>query len=356
MRDVLLTNSGTSALVLALRALTRPGDTVALPAYACIDLTTAAVAAGVRVRLYDLEPYTLSPDLDSVRGAIERGADAIVVAHLFGYPADVPGVRRIADEYGIPVIEDAAQSAGGTLGGERLGALADIAVLSFGRGKGMTAGSGGALMTRDTAIATTMADFRDQLGRGVRGGRELLSLAAQGLLSHPNLYRLPASIPALKLGEMVYHPPTEPKPMTATAAALLTSVLEMDASEVEMRRTRAAIFLARAGAYAVATSAKSVIGGEPGYLRFVMLGSALMLRRPTSLGVARGYPLTLEQHSPLQPLLHSGERAGKGARTLRDRLFTLPTHSRVRAADVARLLEWLGAPVRREVVLAPAGA
>ena len=60
--DALLTDSGTSALVLALRKILPPGGCVAFPGYACIDLTTAALGAGVRVRLYDIDPTTLSPD------------------------------------------------------------------------------------------------------------------------------------------------------------------------------------------------------------------------------------------------------------------------------------------------------
>ena len=70
--DALLTDSGTSALILALRKMLPRGGTVAYPAYACIDLTAAAVATGVRVRLYDLDPTTMSPDLDSVRATVIR--------------------------------------------------------------------------------------------------------------------------------------------------------------------------------------------------------------------------------------------------------------------------------------------
>src|SRR5437764_10909928 len=72
-RDVVLTDSGTSALVLALRAVLRPGGTVALPAYACVDLLAAAEATPARVRLYDVDPATLSPDLTSVDAALRRG-------------------------------------------------------------------------------------------------------------------------------------------------------------------------------------------------------------------------------------------------------------------------------------------
>lgn len=141
--DALLTDSGTSALILALQKIVPLGGTVAYPAYGCIDLTTAALGAGVRVRLYDVDPATLSPDLDSVRAVIRRGVDAIVVAHLYGYPADMIAVAKIAGEEGIPVLEDAAQGAGGTLCDALLGSIGDVAVLSFGRGKGTTGGSGG---------------------------------------------------------------------------------------------------------------------------------------------------------------------------------------------------------------------
>ena len=243
--DVLLTDSGTSALILALRATVPAGGTIAYPGYACIDLTSAAVGANVRVRLYDLDPATLSPDLESVRRVIERGVDAIVVAHLYGYPADIAAVQALAAAHGIPVIEDAAQGAGGTLNGARLGSIGDISVLSFGRGKGMTAGSGGALLVRTPRLAEWMRRVRGELGAPARGGREVVALAGQWLFARPLLYRLPAAIPALKLGEMVYKPPQQPRAMRLTAAAILTTALQMDQGEVRARCVRASDLLSR---------------------------------------------------------------------------------------------------------------
>lgn len=342
MEGALLTDSGTSALVVALRAVTKPGDTVAYPAYACIDLTTAALAAGLKVRLYDLDPATLSPDLDSVRAAVHRGVQAIVVAHLFGYPADVKGVVAIADGNGIPVIEDAAQGAGGALNGQRLGALSNLSILSFGRGKGTTAGSGGAVLSRSPQLVARLKRARNDLGAAQRGGKEILKLAAQMAFSPPELYRLPASIPALRLGEMVFHPPSEPRAMTATAVSLLQSALRLDADEVEARKTRARLFLARGGSYRTITPVRPISGGEPGYLRLAMLQSKGDAPIPTDLGSARGYPMTLAEHRELSSSLLPGERAGRGAQYLRDRLFTLPTHSGVRARDISNLFDWLG--------------
>ena len=340
--DALLTDSGTSALVLALRALVPPGGTVAYPSYGCIDLTSAALGAGVHVRLYDLDPETLSPDLDSVRSALERGVDAIVVAHLFGYPADVIAVKAIAAGYGVSVIEDAAQAAGGRLAGARLGSLADISILSFGRGKGTTSGGGGAVLVRTPSLQQWARETRERIASGKRGGREIMSLAAQWVLARPHLYRLPASIPALKLGEMVFREPAAPRVMSAVATSLLHDALDREDQDIEQRRGLAAHVLTRMRRALPLTPIETIEHGESGYLRLAMIDSLGRANPEPALGAVRGYPLTLEQHTQLQPLLASGEHAGKSAAHLRDRLITLPTHSRVGRRDVARLMEWLG--------------
>jgi len=132
-RDVVLTDSGTSALVMALRLTVGEGGTVAFPGYSCIDLAAAAIRAGVRVRLYDLDPDTLSPDLASVERVIARGVNAVLVAHLYGFPADIAGVAKLAQQARseVHIIEDAAQGSGGTLAGRRLGSFGPLSILSF---------------------------------------------------------------------------------------------------------------------------------------------------------------------------------------------------------------------------------
>jgi dTDP-4-amino-4,6-dideoxygalactose transaminase len=339
--SALLTDSGTSALILALRKLLPPGGTVALPGYACIDLTAAALGAGARVRLYDLDPATLSPDLDSLTRVVARGVDVVVVAHLYGYPADVLAVQQIAAPLGIPVIEDAAQGAGGSLSGRRLGSFGDIAILSFGRGKGMTAGSGGALLARSPELGRWADAMRRELGTPPSGGREVMTLAAQTVLGHPSVYRLPASIPGLKLGEMVYRPPTEARPMASTAAAVLQAVLKVDDGVVEGRRARAKVLASFAANSSSVAAVHSIVGGEPGFLRFAISDRHGSRSPHPAIGALRGYPMTLDQHAPLQPLLLPGEQPGSGAEFLRTRLFTVPTHSRVTQADLERLAGWL---------------
>ena len=342
--DALLADSGTSALVLALSAVVPRGGTVAYPGYACIDLTAAAVRADVRVRLYDLDPSTLSPDLNSVCRALARGVDAIVVAHLFGYPADVERVKDLAARHGVVVIEDAAQAAGGMLHLGRLGSLADISVLSFGRGKGTTAGSGGALLVRTSMLADWARKTRETLPASPRGGRQVVNLFAQWVLSRPDLYRFPASIPALRLGEMVYHRAGTPREMTAAAAAILPAALRTADREVARRRANALALDASMAGTRNFHPVESISGGEPGYLRFACIDNVGDAAARPALGAVRGYPLTLDQHSPLHLHLLPGEKAESGAIFLRDRLFTLPTHSRVSRADLARLASWIAMP------------
>ena len=302
------------------------------------------------MRLYDVDPATLSPDLDSVRGVIRRGVDAIVVAHLYGYPADMIGVRNLAAEHGIPVIEDAAQGAGGTLNGELLGSLGDVTILSFARGKGTTGGSGGALIVRTPALAEWAHRLPANLKTGGRGGVNVLELAAQRLLSHPSLYRLPASIPGLRLGEMVFHAPRPPRAMAVASAAVLRWTLGLEEGEVRHRRARAKDALAYLRGNPNVVPSRPVAGGESGFLRLGLLDvSGGMLPYP-DIGALRGYPMTLEDHPQLRPILLSGERAGKGSQFLRDRLFTVPTHRGVAQSDLARLSEWVD---RRQAGTAP---
>jgi len=170
--EVLLTESGTAALIAALRAVLqdRPGAPapVAMPAYACYDLATVADGAGAPVFLYDVDPETLTPDLAQLEAGLRGGAAAVVVAHLYGYPVDMREINRLAAETGAVVVEDAAQAAGATLHGRLAGSWGSLAVLSFSRGKGLTGGSGGALMAQDDAGARVLRRARTLCSRSRR--------------------------------------------------------------------------------------------------------------------------------------------------------------------------------------------
>jgi perosamine synthetase len=337
-RDVVLTDSGTSALVLALRMFVQPGAVVAMPAYACVDLISAARRANVRVRLFDIDPLTLSPDMDSLQRVLGEGVSAVVVAHLYGFPADMPAVNKIAREAGVPVIEDAAQHACATISGRPAGSFGDVTVLSFGRGKGTTSGRGGALLTPHDS-APRVAAPPAVLAR-TSGAKDLAIAAASWLLGRPSIYGLPASIPALHLGETVYHETGEPRAMSCTATALLHRTLQGMHAAAAARQANALILRDAADQSRHLSTVHPVESGASGYLRFpVLLREAR--RDAPELGIARGYPRPLSLETEIRPVLIPSEEPLHGAMELAHRLVTLPTHHKVVPSDIGNLSHWL---------------
>jgi len=256
-----LVDSGTSALAMAMRATTRAGGVIALPAYACVDVGAAAIFAQLRVRLYDVDPSTLSADLDSVSRVLAQGVDTIVVAHLYGYAADVPGVAALAAAHGVPVIEDAAQGAWGTLLGKRLGAFGPLTVLSFGRGKGMTGGGGGALLGIGANVPGALVTANEHLASPGSSLRTLAVTSAQWALGRPSLYSLPSAIPVLHLGETIYHPAHDPRRISAASASLARASLARADADLALRR-RHAEALARAAEGATSVRVMRPIAGR----------------------------------------------------------------------------------------------
>lgn len=344
---VILTDSGTGALDLAIRAcLAGSAGAVAMPAYACYDLATAADGARAPVLLYDVDPETLAPDLPSLHRTLERGVRAVVLVHLYGIPVDPEPVRAAVRSAGALLIEDAAQGVGASLRGRPLGSLGDLAVFSFGRGKGATAGGGGALLACTDAGAEVAGRLDARLAPS-RGVREFVQLGAQWLLGRPSLYAIPASLPFLALGETVYHTASPVRDLSRAGGATLRATWPRVDAEAAVRRRNASRLLAHAG-----RALKPVAlppGAEAGYLRLPFVAdaaarAAAASARARSLGVMPGYP------AALRDLDGFGERVGNrgqgfaGAQLLAARLVTLPVHSLLSDRDLAALEAWAAVP------------
>jgi len=341
--DVVLTDSGTAALTLAIRHAAGPAAPVALPAYACYDVATAAAGAGAPVLLYDVEPATLAPEPGSLRRAVAGGARSLVLVHLYGVPVDPAPVRAAAGAAAV-VIEDAAQGAGASLGGRPLGSFGDVAVLSFGRGKGNTGGRGGALLAGGERGRAVLSGSRSEAATSSRGVVELVQLAAQWLLGRPSLYALPSALPFLRLGETVYHPPAPAGGMSGVAARALAVTLPLGAAEAEVRRANAGRLLERRGPGV--TPVRVPESGIAGYLRLPLLAgpaarAAALSPRARALGIMPGYPQALCDLPGFAARVVNRQDAFDGARMLAERLITLPTHGRLGEKDLERLETWL---------------
>jgi dTDP-3-amino-3,4,6-trideoxy-alpha-D-glucose transaminase len=143
--------NGTDAITIALRALgIRPGDEVITPSFTFYATVEAAINAGATPVFCDVDPGTRNVSRATVERALTPNTKAIIAVDLFGLPAPVDDLR----ELGIPVLEDAAQAAGGSANGRRAGALGDIATFSFYPSKNLGAfGDGGVIATDDDELA-----------------------------------------------------------------------------------------------------------------------------------------------------------------------------------------------------------
>jgi dTDP-4-amino-4,6-dideoxygalactose transaminase len=343
-RVAVLTDGATSALAYALRIAVPPGRAVALPGFGCVDLVAAASFANVTVLTYDIDPATLNPDLDSVRRAIAAGAGALVIAPLFGFPIDVEGLRSITVPAGVPVIEDAAQGAGGTWHERHLGSFGDVAVLSFGRGKGTSAGRGGALVSRHEDYDASVHDLSSKLSEGEAGWRDWMISVAVWALARPTLYAIPSSIPSLRLGEMVFHEAHEPIAMTDRAVAMLPAALRQVSSAAAKRGAVAAQLQTRLLGSTGSRLPTPMNGGRCGWLRLPLLDEAG--RGPSAtLGILRSYPLPIRAMPEGRSLLVRNPAPEPGADLLARTLLTVPTHRFVTNDVIDRIGVWAAAAV-----------
>jgi dTDP-4-amino-4,6-dideoxygalactose transaminase len=155
--------NGLEALHLILRAYgVGEGDEVIVPSNTYIATWLAVSYAGARPVPVDPDERTYNMDPALVEAAITPRTRAIIPVHLYGQPANMDPINKLAAEYGLKVIEDAAQAHGAYYKGRRAGSLGDAAGFSFYPGKNLGAfGDGGAVVTDDPKLAEKVRVLRN---------------------------------------------------------------------------------------------------------------------------------------------------------------------------------------------------
>lgn len=140
--------SGTAALQLALLAHdVGPGDEVVVAAYGWPQTVTAVLACGAIPVYADVSATSGTLSAGAAEAMVSGKTRALLVTHLYGNPADIPGLRRLADRHGLALIADACHALGALHAGQAIGGLADASAYSLGRGKIVGAGEGGVVTT-----------------------------------------------------------------------------------------------------------------------------------------------------------------------------------------------------------------
>ena len=154
-------NSGTDALILALRALgIGPGDEVITASFSFFATAEAISAVGATPVFVDVDESTYLINLDQVEAAITPASKALLPVHLFGRPVDMERVGAIAARHGLLVIEDCAQATGASWAGKPVGSWGDAGCFSFFPTKNLgAAGDGGAVTCRDADVAQRVREL-----------------------------------------------------------------------------------------------------------------------------------------------------------------------------------------------------
>jgi len=144
-------NSGTSALHIALRVLDiGPGDEVITTTMSFMATTWAILYVGATPVFVDIDEKTMNIDVAAARKAVTSRTKALLPVHLHGTPCNMAGLVNLAEETGVPLLEDAAQAHGASYGERPVGSFGRLAAFSFYPGKNLGAfGEAGALVTDD---------------------------------------------------------------------------------------------------------------------------------------------------------------------------------------------------------------
>jgi pyridoxal phosphate-dependent aminotransferase EpsN len=153
-------SSGTAAIHLALLLLgVGPGDEVIVPSFTFVATANPVRYVGAEPVFVDSEPSTWNLCPERLREALEerrrlgRPVKALIVVHLYGVPARLSEILAVAAEYGVPVLEDAAEALGARYQQQPLGSFGALSVLSFNGNKIITTSGGGALLTNNAEWA-----------------------------------------------------------------------------------------------------------------------------------------------------------------------------------------------------------
>jgi len=160
--NAITTSSCTGALHLGLLALgIGPGDEVIVPEITWVATASAVAYVGATPVFCDIDDGSWCMNISSAESLITSKTKAIFPVHLYGHPANMLEVMKLAEKYNLKVIEDAAPSIGAEIGGQKTGSFGDVACFSFQGAKILVTGEGGMLVTNNESVFDRVKSLGD---------------------------------------------------------------------------------------------------------------------------------------------------------------------------------------------------
>jgi len=306
---------------------------VIVPGYTCYSVPASIERAGLVPRLCDVDPATLSPDLESLAGVDFGRVLAIVSANLYGLPNALGDLESLARRQGICMLDDAAQALGARYQGRPAGSFGDVGLFSFDKGKNITTLQGGVLVADSGGLSNAIDLVTTELLATSPVGTlgTLCKLPIYALLLRPWAYGAVRRLP-LGLGTTPYEADYPIAPYSRTLAGLAALQLER-LGEYNGVRIRNAERLREALEGLPGFSMPRVLqGAEPVYVRYPLFveprrraGVIAALER-AGIGATASYPQALLDVPDVARRLPRDQLPTPGAREVARRIMTLPTH------------------------------
>jgi perosamine synthetase len=327
-RHVFLVSSGKAALTLILVALQNLSKRkqVVIPAYTCFSLPSAIVKTGLEIALCDIDSTSLDFDYACLEEVITPETLCVIPHHLFGIPSDMQRIQVLCRARSAFILEDAVQAMGGQTTGRKLGMLGDVGFFSLGRGKPITCGSGGVIVTNSddiaAAIARPYADLKEPSISEVL--KDFFEFVLMSIFVHPRLYWLPTGLPFLKLGQTLFYRDFPIKRLSRRKAGLLRYWRRRLAQANQTRTEIAAYFGEQ-------LHLKTVPETSIPYLRLPILVNSRRTRdriyalsQQRGLGISCMYPSPINEIEEIKTTFDG--KAYPAAKTVSEKLLTIPIH------------------------------
>lgn len=211
--DIIVSSSATALLLAALLTTKKRNgcDEVIVAGYTCPLVAIAIAQAGLKTIVCDLKPSSFDLDLNELQRLLNQNTLCIIATHMGGLPCDIEAIAQIARDYGVFLIEDAAQALGAKINGRSVGTFGDIGVFSLTRGKGLSIYEGGFLIAKDYITFHDVKDLVEKMEIRNKGGAldewlKVLQLLGLAMLYNPIGMSLVYGVPlrnALKENDIV---------------------------------------------------------------------------------------------------------------------------------------------------------
>ncbi|VAW73242.1 DegT/DnrJ/EryC1/StrS aminotransferase [hydrothermal vent metagenome] len=321
---------------------------IVVPAYTCYSVASSALMAGLHVRVCDIDPDTLSYDLEQLRSIDFSRVLAVTTANLYGMPDNLPEIDSITREHGVFLVDDAAQSMQARIAGRFSGTWGIAGLFSLDKGKNITAIQGGMIVTENNELENIIVQRYSRLPENghVSNIKEYIKLLVYFSLLHPSLYWMPASLPFLHLGETRYEDDYPINRLPRTLAAISNHQLSRVEAITAIRLGNAERYIQTLGNTSGPGRFSIIDGAEPVFLRYPVRMKDKQARRNflgeyAGLGVTASYPQSISDVEEIRSVIRIQNEQTPNARQIAREIVTLPTHAYVRPGDIENICKEL---------------